>query len=171
MKKIFILTVLLISFTHLYSQSTFSDTINYKNSICIGITPNPFWGFLNINYERTVFQKNKHKISSEAGFGYWQTWGALGTSYKIKINDVYGKKKHHLESGIGIIALYDILNYKIGVKNASSISEPLPSKTDYTNFYIAASFGYLYKNPQKHFIFKAGIAFPESIYFGFGYAF
>lgn len=163
--------VIILSF-HLisFSQSFYEDSGDYYNDIHIEITPNPFGGFVNINYERKIIQINKNRISAETGFGYWQTWGAGGITLKFKANDTFGKKKHHLEAGLGIMALYDNLNYQIGVSNANYSSEK-PSKIEYVDFNLAASIGYLYKKPQGNFIFKTGLAWPESFYLGFGYGF
>lgn len=154
-----------------FSQSLYEDSGNYNNNIHIGITPNPFYGFASLNYERKIIQLNKSRISAEAGFGYWQAWGAGGSTYKLKINNTFGKKKHHIEVGLGTMALYDNQNYEIGVSNANYFSESVPTKQDYVDYHFAASAGYLFKKPQGNFIFKTGFAWPESLYLGFGYAF
>ncbi len=170
-QKILFSVIILFLNLSSFSQSSHEDSGDYHNDIHIEITPNPFWGFANINYERKIIQLNKNRISAETGFGYWQTWGAGGTTFKFKANDTFGKKKHHLEAGLGVMALYDRTNYKIGVSNANYFSEPVPTKIDYTNFHLAVSIGYLYKKPQGNFIFKTGLAWPESFYLGFGYGF
>ena len=154
-----------------FSQSLYEDSGDYNNNIHIGITPNPFYGFVNINYERKIIQLNKNRISAEAGLGYWSNWNNIGSSYKLKINNTFGKKKHHIETGLGLMALYDNTSYTIGVSNATDFSESVPTKQDYVDYYLAASIGYLYKKPQGNFIFKVGFAWPESLYLAFGYAF
>ncbi len=153
-----------------FSQSLYEDSGDYNNNIHIGITPIPFYGFASLNYERKIIQLNKSRISAEAGFGYWSNWNNIGSSYKLKVNNTFGKKKHHLETGMGLMALYDNTSYKIAVSNANN-SELIPTKQDYVDYNVAASIGYLYKKPQGNFIFKVGFAWPESLYLAFGYAF
>lgn len=75
-----------------------------------------------------------------------------------------------METGLGLIALYDKLAYGIAVSN-TLYSEPKPSKHDYLDYRIATSIGYLYKKTQGNFIFRVGLAWPESMYLGFGYGF
>jgi len=140
------------------SQSIYQDSGIYNNSITLNITPNPFWGFIHLDYERRLFSTEKHRFSAEAGFGFWVTWGASGTMYKLKINDLYGKKNHHIEAGIGIAALYDKENYNIGVSNANYFSEDLPTKLRYTDFHPTVSLGYAFKKPDGNFIFRSGIS-------------
>ncbi len=153
--------VLLLNMT--YAQEIYNDSEPNKNDILISLTPNPFWGFAGLNYERQFLNYKKGSLFAETGFGYWQTWGGNGPYFRLKINNRLGKKAHHLETGIGTQIMYDKLSYKY--------KEPGDTKLKYTDFYPAVSAGYLYNKPQGKFLFKVGFAWPESLYLGFGYAF
>lgn len=70
-KIFFAIIIMFIRFTS-FSQPLYDHSDEYHNSIYIEITPNPFFGFISINYERKIIQLNKNRISAQVGYGYWQ---------------------------------------------------------------------------------------------------
>lgn len=106
--------------------------------------------------------------------GAYATWGSGGPYGSLSLQSVFGRKKSHLEIGLGLAALYDRLSHKIGISNANypyQGYEPKPTFGDYTSWTPAVSVGYRYQKPTGGFIFRTGAGFPDGVYLSIGLAF
>ena len=81
-----------------------------------------------------------------------------------------GRKKSHLELGLGMASLFDKEGYNSAVQNAVYYSAK-PSREDYRSFLPAATIGYRFQKPDEGFVFRTGIASPDGIYLSVGCAF
>lgn len=110
------------------------------------------YGSATINLERMVTQSLDKKITAtfaKVGYGTYGAWGDSGQYLFIQYGFLTGKKAGHFEMSAGP-------NF---VVNGDM---DLP---------VAVSIGYRHQRPGKSFLYRAGIALPESIYFGMGLSF
>ncbi len=102
-------------------------------------------------YERIISQKNNLATFIKVGFGYVDNYG-VGSPYLLaQYGILTGSKKHHFELGAGP-------NLFLG-----------DNSTD--DFPLSATLGWRRQKPGGNFLLRAGVSFPEAIYFGFGVAF
>lgn len=102
-------------------------------------------------YERIMRQTDKSATFLKTGFGPYAVWGYGGNILLFQYGALFGKKSHHLETGIGVCAFIE---------------------GDMEGFYpLSATVGYRIQRSQGHFLFRMGASFPEAIYMGFGVSF
>ena len=106
-----------------------------------------------LNYERILTQNFDRNIVAtfvKVGFGsYAGVWLDSGQYTFVQFGFLTGKKANHLEVSAGPM---------IGI--GGEIDLP-----------IAFGVGYRHQKPGKPFLFRTGIAFPESLHFGMGLSF
>jgi len=111
------------------------------------------WFTATAYYER-MFRKNvqKSKISTflKAGLGNTAYWEDASSYIMAQFGLLTGAKKHHLEASAGLVKSFD---------------------KDYDIFPLSATIGYRIQKPQGHFIFRTGVGWPETLYFGLGLSF
>jgi hypothetical protein len=93
-----------------------------------------------LNYERLVFNNSAFKTSLQAGFTYYSikdnNYNTIG--FPLSINQLFSKKNHHLEMGVGMLLAID----KFGTQNTF-------------HAFPTAKIGYRYQNSESPFIYKA----------------
>jgi hypothetical protein len=135
------------------------------------------WFTANGNYNRLLKVKDRKwygRYYLHFGFGTFASWGGIGTSTNLSLQWLGGRKKSHLELGLGLVSLFDKEGYDIGKSNANSpysAYAPEPSRSDYRDIAPSATIGYWYQKPGKGFVFRTGVAFPDGVYLSVGFAF
>jgi hypothetical protein len=154
-----------ITSTFCYSQSDSTNKELNKNNVFATLGFIPLYGVLNGNYERRVW-KNKSKLI-QTGYirgsgGAWASWLSGGPQYGVGMTSLSGSKNSHLEMHLGVSMLVD--SY---YEEEDGELAPPPSR------YLlpAAGVGYRYQKPGGHFLFRAGLAIPESLYISLGVSF
>ena len=82
-----------------------------------------------------------------------------------------GLRNSHIEFNLGLASQYDKSSYEIGVRNSYIIGREAPSKSEYRDTYPSIGLGYRYQKPDGHFLFRTGLALPESAYISIGFCF
>jgi hypothetical protein len=124
-----------------------------SNSIHGGLGFAGLIGTATINYERVLTQHFDKFITAtfaKVGLGTYGGWGGNGQYLFVQYGILTGKKAHHFEASAGP-------NFEL--------------KGDDLNLPIAFGFGYRHQKPGKPFMFRTGIAFPETLHFGMGLSF
>ena len=114
----------------------------------------PIYGIALLNAEFALSTERPGFFSStwfRVAWGKWLSWGDEGNNFTLGASMLSGKRKNHLEAGIGG-TLYTEFN---------SDQKLLP----------ALNIGYRFQKPMGGFVFRTGMGIPESIYFGLGYSF
>ena len=161
-----VVLILLISSLSGFAAKQDSLPTQPKNVIYVHGGFMGLWFTASSSYERQLFARHKRFSSYyylRASGGAYATWGQDGPYGSLSLQAMYGKKKSHLELGLGFGGLYDKPGYKYSDKTSSKI--------DYIDWIPAATIGYRYQKPGGGFVFRTGMAFPESAYLSFGYAF
>ena len=107
-------------------------------------------GFLNL--EQMLTQHPDKKITAtfaKVGLGSYGSWTDTGDYLYLQYGFITGKKANHFEMSAGP-------NFVLKGEME------LP---------IAFSFAYRHQKPAKSFFYRAGLAYPESLFFGMGLAF
>lgn len=156
MKKtlLFFLLVINISVNGL-SQDTPGQNATFKpNNITISAGTTVIWHSATLFYERMLNQKMwGENIASFAriGGGYIIEWSFdpdYGSPSVIaQYGLLFGQKAHHYEVALGLS--YD-----------GFLSRPFSFST-----------GYRFQRPHKPLVIRAGLAYPEGAFLGFGFAF
>ena len=159
LKYLIILSVLL--------SKTLSAQDLKTDSIALKMHSNAIYGSIGVNlevlgvawftttlyYER-MFQKNAQKSNVStflrAGYGGMAGWDETSSYILAQLGLLTGLKKHHLEASIG--AVVSLNSY-------------------YDIFPVSGNIGYRMQKAQGHFIFRTGLAWPETFYIGIGGSF
>ena len=154
--NLFVLTLIcsFILYGSALSQEVTNTPAFYKNSLQGTIGFAGVYAAATSNYERILSQPSDKWISAtylRFGIGAYGVWGGSGNYTYLQYGFFTGKKASHFEINAGP---------NIGF-NEDSSEVPI----------IAASAGYRMQKPGKHFMFRTGIGFPESLYFGLGWSF
>ena len=171
MKKKFIYLLissfpLLLSCNYSFSQDAPVAEKNelYKNAFYgnFGALDPLFHNTLTAYYERILkhnVQNHKTSLFIRIGLGNVGVGWIGYQKFKLaQLGLLFGEKKHHLEIGAGP-GYFD--NRDLFPKTNLPAFEFQPTG-------IAA---YRYQKPKGHFIFRAGIAYPETIFIGLGLSF
>lgn len=148
-----------------------------KNSLYVDAGSLGLWFTGMVNYERYLAKSTvilPIRWSVKASYGGFATWGADGPLFGLSIQGLTGKRNAHLELGTGFFALFDQLGYKIGVSNANypyTGYQPEPTRWEYTWKIPALTLGFRYQKPKGGLVFRGGIASPNGVYLGLGWAF
>jgi hypothetical protein len=133
----------------------------FKNSFHanVGFIPSTSYYSIAANYEKLIRSKKANKQIKKLfrfGFGvlpdhFFARYKGDNTPFLIgQIGMFTGKLNHHFEAAAGIIIVF----------NPYVLLFPL-----------TANIGYRYQMPQKPWIIRTGVSWPEGIYAGVGYSF
>lgn len=156
LKKIIILSAILLTFNLLKGQETF-DSNSKKNALsieAIGTSASP----LSLNYDRVLLVKPSYHINLSLGLGYFpfvKNWNPI-VGIPVNINMSMGKTKHFFEVGTGI-------TYSSGMEQSgydyigdfgrnSSMDDAESVKGLLWSFRL----GYKYQRPTGGFFLRAG---------------
>ncbi len=171
MEKVFVL-IFIIGFTmHVQAQEV--NTEEPKNVLYGSVGNLVLWFTTNANYERLIKTKDANIFSRyylHVGFGGYAAWAENGRSTDVSFRWLGGRKKSHLELGVGVVSLFDSQGYDIAKSNTQGY-EPEPSRDDYRDFYPAATVGYRFQKLRGGLVFRTGLASPDGVYLSLGYAF
>jgi hypothetical protein len=120
-----------------------------KNSIHASIGTVVLYSTINCYYDRVIFERNKNKT----------TLGLLRLGYGRFGGIENGGGQYILQSGILRGYFEGLLGFSIRPQDGDEAVKP------------AISLGYRWQKPDKNLLFRAGIAYPESIYLGLGLSF
>jgi hypothetical protein len=144
--------ILLISPLHLFSQQEHSpqaDKKLNKNSIHASIGTVILYSTINCYYDRVIFERHKNKTTVGLfRLGYGRFGGIENEG-----------EQYILQSGIFRSYFEGLLGFAIRPQDGDELLKP------------AISIGVRWQEPNKSFLFRTGIAYPESIYFGLGFSF
>lgn len=188
MKRFAIILFIIVSFS-LVGQNKSDDTTHLpkRNTIYLELGGNGIFGSL--GYDR-LFRLNK-KIKTSFSFGVSIFGDFKSTEYDeyygipLSFNFLFGKKKHHLELGIGIAVFAEVYLTYNDPSNAIYVTQtswgntssypitPNTIKPFYSNqtdivTYITPKIGYRFQKPNGGFFFK--VAFTPFINFVNRYA-
>ncbi len=117
-----------------------SDKFTLKNSVEFELFGQG--GFYSLNYERTIFNREKFKTLAEAGIaGYPQSTGVIPLFVPVSINQLFSFHSNHLELGVGHVL----------------INDRLPDGSNDYKFFGSFKIGYRYQKPDGKFLFKAAL--------------
>lgn len=124
-----------------------------KNSIYGGLGYAVVYGTYSGFYERILKQNNRLSSFIKVGYGAYALAGSAepGKFVLAQYGIMMGRNKHHLELGAGP-------NWYLNGELQSKIP-------------FSATIGWRLQEPEGFTVLRAGISWPESIYFGFGVAF
>lgn len=100
-------------------------------------------GYYSLNYERNIINLNTFKTSGQIGFSF-VPGGWYDISVPIGINEQFSFSNHHIEFGIGFVALREFRK---------------DNGEDESRFWsdgITGRIGYRYQKPDGRFIFRIG---------------
>jgi hypothetical protein len=123
-----------------------------KNSIYGSLGFAGFYGAATGNFERILTQSLERGVVAtfvKSGLGSYGSWGDGGSFLYFQYGFLTGSKAGHLELSAGP-------NFTL--------------KGD-MNLPVAATLGYRLQRPGKGFMFRTGLALPESLYLGVGFSF
>lgn len=154
----FLVCLYLVSFMKLYAQennSVITQPGLKKNVVSgtVGTVPGS-WLVLAGSYERMIAERKDNFFNShwiKASGGNFASWEASGPLIFVGMTSLIGAKINHIE-----------LNY--GLTLLGNLSSPY-------YFGPAGALGYRYQKPRGHFVFRAGIGYPEAFFLTLGFAF
>lgn len=135
-----------------FHGNTQSENKIFRNGLSVQFASNVFWHTTGLLYERrfpigfiTPIVRTGYEFYS--GSGYYDL--EKGDNFTIQIGMLTGRKKHHLELGIGY-------NHSLFIHN--------------TLYYhpLGGFLGYRYSKPGKRVFFQTGLALPKGYYVGLG---
>jgi len=173
--------LILLSIISLYTSKTIAQEISELNFKKNGIYGSV--GYLiflidgTINYERLIISSKSSysKYYAHASYSRYVSRAfslSRGSFTNFSAKTILGKKKDHLELGLGI-SFITIINendedeFLDGTIESKSIHEEEIEKERLPHVVI----GYRYQKPGGNFIFRWGISFPNGIYISMGLAF
>lgn len=123
-----------------------------KNSVYGSIGLAGFYVTATGNFERILTQSLEKGITAtfaKIGYGTYGSWGDDGQYLYVQYGFITGKKGSHFEMSAGpnFVVMGDM---------------DLP---------VAFTLGYRHQKPGKPFMFRTGLAGPESLYVGIGFSF
>lgn len=152
MKRVILFFLFFISFT-LYAQNTLEQKPAIKlNSLSISVGSafvlHSFSGY----YEHSFIRLEKIAFTGRTGFikTYFPTDDDTDNLIPAQVGVITGKGKNHFEVYMGGMVILDNISNRI---------------------WPSLSLGYRWQSAESNFIFRAGIAFPETQYLGVGLAF
>ncbi len=174
MKSLFIKSTLVCLFTGgFYLPGQAQQAITARQAVFLELGGNGV--FLSVNYDRIVYQRSAFKVSLRAGFGllrdavYSYSNTLAGQNYAkpllpLEVNGMFGKRKGHLELGLGYTPYLDKRNdtYQDG---QGSYVDNIRWRL---NSLVFARLGYRYQKPEGGFFFRVAIT-PIVVDAGPGY--
>jgi len=120
------------------------NRIQNKNSVQLELGGSGI--FYSINYERFIINGKSFSTSGQFGFSYSPLyWYDL--LFPLMINEQYSFINHHIELGIGVVAVRELLRDRMD--NYTIIDKV------WTNM-LAGRIGYRYQKPDGRFIWRVG---------------
>lgn len=107
--------------------------------------------FYTLNGEYEVGKIKDYKLNARLGFGYYSGGNIQFTGIPIGINMLTGKKKHHLELGLGTSYIKGIQNMQIP---AGTFGNPQEWSQQSEGIYFVPSVGYRFDNLTGGLILK-----------------
>ena len=158
-KKLFLLCALLLFVNSLSAQQETleeSPSLFNKNAVLVSVGSVLVYNAAAGYYERTFGTKNENANTAffaRVGFGGLISWGGDGTFFAAQGGILTGARKNsHFEGALGLAVFSE------DVFEDSNVS-------------MSGTAAYRYQKPTGGLIFRAGAAFPETLFFGFGYSF
>lgn len=132
-----------------------NDTLHAKNNLFGSAGSVIIFGGISANYERMVLNIPEFNSSLwlrlSAGKTYSLVLGGFIYQY-LSLTSLIGKENNHFETVIGLFRFgWDLFNAE--------------------GYGLAGGIGYRYQKPEGGFLFRSGLAFPESLYLSVGYSF
>jgi hypothetical protein len=149
----FLLVLILIyALSHEANAQVEPETFTSKKAVYLEVGGSS--GRYAINYSKIFHQKGKLKLNTSVGFSMWRNeindfrtiWLPV---VPLEVSAVYGKSKHHLELGFGLISFLD------RTLDFDSESLELEDKV-VVNAAIPLRIGYRYQKPEGGFFFRVG---------------
>ena len=115
-------------------------------------------------YERLLIVNPAFQLAARANIGtYMKIMVDEGAFVSSSLVTLHGKRYHLSETGLGACLFRSQFGF---AKEENGVYTEVPYK-----WYPAVYMGYRYKNPRKHYMFKAGVGWPEQISAGIGISF
>jgi hypothetical protein len=135
----------------------------------------PIYAILNGNFEVKIASNSRviaHYIGGKASVGYWESMIATGQQIGLGITTLSGKKANHLEVYAGITSIFDTDQYRRHLDYPDNFPNQQPVYfKNYVFIWPSISLGYRYQKPQKPFLFRTGLGYPDAVYVSLGYSF
>ena len=129
------------------------------------------WG---LNYERMLADFDEKVINSlwiSAGYGGWNDgWGGKGPLVNGMFRALMFNGKHHIEISVGYASRFDSDSYDRWIAEGMTNTN-FNEKSDFWDGSMAGGIGWRVQKPGGHFMFRMGLAWPETAYLGLGYSF
>ena len=138
--------------TRIYSAPLMNDTTLSKNNLFGTAGSVIGYGGISVNYARYISYVETIHTSLWVRLSAGKTYSLVigGFSFQqLSVSALTGRKNNHFEAAAGLLRFH----------------------WDRFDIAPAGNLGYRYQKPEGGFIFRAGIAFPESLYISFGFSF
>lgn len=174
---IFLLIYLAVSSISLYGQTSDSVQRSEINNYSLYATGGffPIYFIANLNFEVKIASKERiigHYIGLKSSGGQWSSMTATGQQFGLGFAILSGKKAHHLEWYIGTTAIFDTEVYHRHQDNPDNFPNQQPVYfKNYIYIWPATSLAYRYQKPQKPFLLRTGIGYPDAVFLSLGYSF
>lgn len=150
MKKLAVLCALVLCCGTVFSQAN-----EGKNIIHISLAPDVAYNAATLFFDRIISQNENLATFARVGFGGWsKLLIGGGTQTLAQGGIILGSNNKRFEAALGVA-------FQNEKNNDVTETTTIP----------AISLGIRSQKPTKHFVFRAGIGYPEGIYVGFGHAF
>ena len=167
--RVLFLFVLLSNLAFAQSNESTVNGILQKNSLSFNVGTALLANGGGIKYERLIPKKSVYYTLSAGAHLFRFDFFTTENHTVLSINNglITGlDKRNHFEASIGLG--WDNVN-----KEASSgiYGSGGSAASQYSQFIPVANMGYRFQAPNKDFVFRTGIGFPELVYVGLGVAF
>ncbi|MGB3183334.1 MAG: hypothetical protein WBB45_18230 [Cyclobacteriaceae bacterium] len=169
MKKILLLVLCTLVITgHSLAQLKEKEP---RHTLHLNVGTLVLYGAATFNYEGQIATSDgfiKRSYIRVRG-GLWGAWAASGLYGQAGLTGLTGAGNSHFEMHLGIASMFEVMEEEIIYFQGGS--EIRSKDVDYLTTYPSASLGYRYQKPTGHFIFRAGIGWPDGVYLGLGVRF
>ncbi|MEO1053063.1 MAG: hypothetical protein AAFX87_20685 [Bacteroidota bacterium] len=154
-------------------NTLFSQTQDQKNAIYgnIGAIPATY-SMVTVNVERHIVHvgnKFNGGLSVRLGYGSWGDWGGSGEAFVTGLNFLSGKRKSHIEFGLGPILFTEEEFRSIEVIDPNGNVDFLSEEFIDKEWRMGINLGYRYTS--RFFMLRGGFSNLETIYLGMGITF
>ena len=166
--RVLFLFVFLSSLTFAQVNNTDGSNRLLKNSFSLNIGTAILANAVGLNYERVMPKKNMYYTLSVGANIYRLVFFTTENHTVLSIRNglITGlDARNHFEASIGLG--WDNVNKEAsgGIYGSGG-----SSASQYSQFIPVANIGYRFQAPNKDFVFRTGLGFPELIYLGIGVA-
>lgn len=165
--------IFLLAGTLCFGQNDQNSESIYRNAVHATVGHAGFMGALSLNYERKILdfrEKNLKGLWAKVGFGKSGEWSIGGPYQFITLGLLTGKNKGHFEINFGGTRMVRNYGYEHG-QYMNPFFQPSPTPSDRVDIGFVGSLGYRYQKPNRRFLLRYGIGYPESVYVSVGTAF